>query len=235
MQNKISYVVTPTNITNLEAIQGVINTELPCLVSLTNADRRKIRKMGTKHTGYVADVYVATKSNTSLLPGSFDFAEFTKDMELMDKLSYLKTIFMKIIEQFSDTEILLGHELMKQADFCYSILKLSAKDNASVKLVVDQIAQAYLGQGRYKSATQFNFGPDDITTINHVVVGSTFVNNGSTIVKFKAGPDLALRPRLLAPITVNPGNSAPIPKGWISIEVTNLSSTMDGSFMVKIK
>jgi hypothetical protein len=235
MDNKISGEITPTNITNLEAVTGIVDTELPFLRNATKTERRFLRKMSAGNSGYVDKVYSASMAHSELLPTSFDLNGFTKDVKLMAILPYIKQIFKTIMEKIDDTELLLGHDLMKQSDYCYAQLKLSAKDNEAVKSAVEEIAAGLKGMGSKKNATVFGISASNTITVYKVVTGSALVNNGTTVLKVKAGNELASKVKSMDAIVIEPGNSVVIPKTWTIIEVSNLSNSAVGSFSVKVK
>jgi hypothetical protein len=235
MDNKISGEITPTNITNLEAVNGIVDTELPFLHTATKTERKSIRKMSTGSTGYVEKVYSGSLAHADALPSTFDLAGYTKDMNLKAKLPYVKQIFKTIVERLEDTELLLGHDLMKQSDYCYAQLKLAAKDNDAVKEIVGEIAEIMKGRGIRKNATLFSISSGNTITVYKVVTGSVLVNNGTTVLKIKAVAELASKVRAMESVIIEPGNSAVIHKTWTIIEVSNLSNSADGSFSVKVK
>ncbi|MEI6123365.1 MAG: hypothetical protein WCQ95_07020 [Bacteroidota bacterium] len=234
MDIKILATLTPTNITNLEAVKAIVKQELPFLVDLTNEDRMKKRKLGTKSKGYVADVYAGLSAHPEILPPTFDLEKFKQGMELMAQFPYIRMMFAAFVEQFDDTEMELGHELITETDYGYSLLKLAAKYNESVKLLVDDISQVHKGKGKRKSMVKHEITPGTIIEVRNVAVQTLFINNGTTILTLGPGSNLHGSAKNLPAIQVEPGNSAMIPKKWSTVEVTNLSTTMVGSFSVKV-
>lgn len=235
MENKISGEITDVNLTALEAIPAAIAAELPFLITLTVTERKYKRKMATKNTGYVADVYAGAKAHTDVLPGSFDFAEFTKDMNLKTRLQYVKQIFVSVVEKIDDTDLQLGNELMKQSDKCYSHLKLAAKDNTAVKEIVDQIATAYSGIGKKKPAAIYTITAGGSITVYKVVTKTSLVNHGTTVIRIQPGSEILQKVMSMTPIEIEPHNSVIVPDDWTVVQVTNLSTTAEASFSVKVK
>ena len=129
---------------DIDTIKGVLSF----LVNLTPDQRKSLRKMGTKRTGYVADVFDAVKTNPDVLAAAFDFAEYEKDKILFDDLSEVSGWLAALAEGVDDTLMALGNELMKQSDSGYDYLKRAAKDNEALSTVVDKIGEAFAGQGR---------------------------------------------------------------------------------------
>jgi hypothetical protein len=235
MENKISGVITPTNKTNLEDHVTHARTELPFLKSATLKMRKELRKMSDKNTGYVNAVYTGTMANQGLMPSTFDVDAFKKDMDLYNELPYIRQIFMDFVEQIDDTQLLLGNDLMQQSDMAYSHLKLGAKNNDSVKTLVEEIGKNFTGLGKKKDATVYEIAAASTITVNNVASASSFVNTGSTVLSIKAGASLPSKYTMMDPIKLTPGNSVKVPKGWSSIEVQNSSMDKPGAFEVKIK
>lgn len=116
---------------------------LPFLVNLDPKTRQRLRKKGTKMSGYVDNVFQAVNTNASVIPATFDTAEYAKDKVLFDDLSFVKDLFSALLEAVDDTRLAVGNELMKESDTCYDYLKRAAKDNASLTEVVNEIAKAF--------------------------------------------------------------------------------------------
>ena len=114
-------------------------------------------------------------------------------------------------------------------------MKVAAKNNAEIKTLVDEIAENWVNSGKKKANTVFSIASSSTITVANVVASKSFLNNGITLLKLKVGADLVSKFPLAESITVDPGNSVKIPKGWTIIEVTNLSGTAAGSFSIKIK
>lgn len=227
--------ITPTIKTNLEGFAADATSEMPFLRTATAEEREKLVKMGQKSVGFVEDVYAAACAFSEVFPSTFNLEAFTKDIKLKGELPYIKQLFLSFVEKIDDTDLLLGSDLKVQALEAYGFLKMAAKNNAAVKTSVDSIAEYWEGRGKKKANTTFSISSSSSVTVVNVVTGRAFLNNGSTLLKFKVGTDLIPKFPLAEAITVDPGNSAMIPKGWTIIDVTNLSGTAAGSFSVKLK
>ena len=232
---KVDGVITPTDKTDLEGFAADATSKMPFLQTASTEERSNIVKMGTKNTGFVADIFAGVHAFSDEMPSSFDMAGFEKDMALKGQLPYVKQLFVSLVEKIDDTDLLLGNDLMNHALKGYALLKLAAKNNAAAKTMVDEIAEYFEGRGKVKSATVFSIAASSTITVANVVSERSLINNGITILKFKVGADLVSKFPLVSPITVDPGNSAMIPKGWTVLEVTNLSATAAGSFSVRLK
>jgi len=139
----ISASINPADKGVIEANVNGIRALLLFLANLTPQQRKKLRKMGTKRTGYVVMVFNAVITNPSAIPSSFDVMEYTKDKTLFDDLAYIKNLLVSLTEAVSDTQLLVGAELMKQSDTAYGHLKQEAKSNLALSAIVQAIGQAF--------------------------------------------------------------------------------------------
>lgn len=234
-ENLINASIDAATMASLEAIPGQIDALLPWLIGLTNAQRKSYRKMGPKHTGYVASVYAGLNAHKNVLPPYKNFADFTTDKELEEKMPYVIQLFEGVLEKLKDTDLRLRHELIKHADSGYKFMKEAAADdgNLEVKATVDSIATAYPGRGNMKLADIRTIAPKTSFQISGVVMGSYFTNNGETVLELSQGGEITSGVKKGKTI-VNPGNSFKITKGWTTITVTNKSQDTDGIFSVKL-
>ena len=229
----ISASIDPADKATLISNASHIMDILKFMVNLDPKTRKRLRKMATKRTGYVKDVYMAVLANSPAIPDTFDIDGYKSDMTLYDDLHELLGYFLPIVEGIQDTMLALGNDLMKQSDTCYNYLQRAAKDNAPLTDTVARIGTAYR-RSTPKAATAFTIAAAGATVIEHVKPGTRIVNTGTSVIKFKPGNDLASKVRI-AYITIDPGNSEVIPKGYTSIVVENVSTTAEAIFTVRMK
>jgi hypothetical protein len=107
----------------------------------------------------------------------------------------------------------------------YGYLKNAARGNASVSALVTTIGQAFLGQGRRTEATIIDLVPSGGRGVVNAVLNSYLVNEGETLLKIvmeNGSRTLSLRPGDAVKVTSS------------SFTVTNLSTSQDGRFSVRI-
>ena len=144
----ISAEITAADRAAIEANINGIKALLLFLANLTPQQRLKLRKKGTKRSGYVMDVYNAVIANPTAIPASFDVTEYTKDKNLFDELAYIKNLLLSLVESIDDTQMLVGSELMKQSDTAYGHLKTEAKSNMALTTTVQAIGLAFKRRAR---------------------------------------------------------------------------------------
>lgn len=145
--NKVSGTVSDADSQKImKAIDG-ISASLPFLINLSVDDRKKLRKMGAKSIEYVNLNLQGAQTYPKALKAGFDAAEFKNDVMLYNALQPIAVKLQALSEALNDTMLAAGSDAMMAADEVYAELKSSAKKDANVKGLVDQIAQRFKGQG----------------------------------------------------------------------------------------
>lgn len=124
---------------------------LTFLVTLSATERKRMRKVATKRAGYVVSVLEAVTAYPNALPADFDKAEFVSDVSLQLTLREVYDVAVGLTQGLDDTLLAIGNDLMQESDTAYGHLKQSAKKNAALKVLVDQIGTAFEGQGKKKT------------------------------------------------------------------------------------
>jgi len=126
-------------VTKLQEIRDILNFT----VNLTTEERRFLRKMGNKRTSYVLAVHDVVAGNPDILPASFNAAEFSRDVTLLDSLKAVEVHINKLAEGINDTIMALGNEAVKQADTCYKYVKVAAESNQNLKKAASKIGSHF--------------------------------------------------------------------------------------------
>ncbi len=228
--SNVSAVLSPADQTAIQTGVTGIDALLPFLINLTPAERKKLRKMGTKRAGYVNAVYPAALNNPTVIPATFDMAEFTKDKNLLAALVSVRAIIAPLMEGIDDTILELGHELMKESDQCYGYLQTGATGNATVSALVQAISTAFSGQGVRAHNTVSTLPAGGSVTLKNVDTSRKLINTGKTIIGYLTPEDLLTNIKLL-----NPSDSAVLTAEFTKILVINQSATLAGEFSLKQK
>lgn len=146
-QNLVSASISDAEVANALNQINAMRATFPFLINLSKEERKNFRKMGPKSVSYVKDTFVAAKQFPECFPQSFRMQEFEKDSILIEQLYPLFVAVQSLNEALNDTVLALGSDSMKEADEVYGFLKIAAKNDASAKTIVDQIAKRFKGQG----------------------------------------------------------------------------------------
>ena len=127
-QNLISLQLTEQDLTTLNALVGDIESRLTGLVSLDNASRRQLTKMGDKSEAFVRQTLLVLAQNPEIVPPALGLAEAQADLRALDQLRPLLARLQRLTERVSDSEMALGSDLMSVALEGYGLLKVSGRN-----------------------------------------------------------------------------------------------------------
>ncbi|HEY0551361.1 MAG TPA: hypothetical protein VGF13_17285 [Verrucomicrobiae bacterium] len=116
--NRISTSLTAQDVTDILAAVTTIRTKLPFLLSISNAERMEIPKMGDKSVGFDDKCKTYMGSNPEFLPGFVSTAEISKDRELRGKLMEVFAPLTTLCESVNDTLLIANSEIW-MADLAY--------------------------------------------------------------------------------------------------------------------
>lgn len=115
---------------------------LPFLIDLSPEDRRFMPKMGPKSQAFVEKCLEAAKANPKALSGSFDLAEFERDLALWKALQPIALKVAQLNELLDDTLTAVGSDLYTEALACYGYLK-AAGNNAGLDDLKSQLSTRF--------------------------------------------------------------------------------------------
>lgn len=149
--NRITATISPEEkAVILASIEGVKNL-MPYLINLTTAERKNLRGIGNKNFTYAQKCLEAALAFPAEMKASFDINEFQKDINLYNNLLAIQIACQSLLEKVDDSMQAAGIDTMSAASEVYNALKSSAKSNANVKTIVDEIAVHFKKQGVKKT------------------------------------------------------------------------------------
>ena len=128
MNNRISAVLAAQAITNIQQAVGTIRTNLPFLVQLNAADRKKMAHGGSKSQGVIQLGLDFAAANPGALPADFNAAEFAKDGALHDAFEALAMLIAQLNDDIQGTLMVLNGELFLQFLYVYAFAKANNRD-----------------------------------------------------------------------------------------------------------
>ncbi len=164
------------------------------------------------------------------LPVDVTYAQFlamNQEQIDTDSLIALLTPILAILTQHS---VILRNNRMYITTQTLDNAKLLSKLNNALKLVVKNIVSTFYSRGKIKPASVYSLAVSAHIEIGGVKNGKPIVNTGEASFSFlNSNGDIA------DTITVYPGSSAIIPKGWSSIKIINLSAVNVATFNIYLK
>ena len=150
-QNVVSLALSAEQVEAVNKALDVLEKNLEGLISLSVEERSELRKMGPKSEMFARKAYDVMVQSPEILPGTFELAEFTADIEALDQLRPLFTRIAALAGRADDTEMALGSDIYSAALEGYRFAKLAGKGAALDELRA-QAAVRFAGQGRRKGA-----------------------------------------------------------------------------------
>jgi hypothetical protein len=143
MANRISAELKDGDATGVRQKIIDIKSLLPFLIEIDKTERKKGQKIGQASVGFVRASLNAAINNPDILAKKFSVEEFQKDLALYDSLSPLDDKLEELFQLVRDTILMLGKDLMEQANEVYGDVKKEAKKNNSLKPTADSLGEFY--------------------------------------------------------------------------------------------
>jgi hypothetical protein len=103
-------------------------------ITLTPAEKKKLRKKGAVRPGYIHNVYASSIEHPEIIPTVFNTEEYRKDVKLIGDLTEMYGTLKSLYDGFESTMLQLGIEAMRQSDELYDHMKLAAKKSSGQDL-----------------------------------------------------------------------------------------------------
>jgi hypothetical protein len=101
----ITATVAPADVTAIKAAIATIQQKLPFLITLTDAERKSLPKAGANSLSFVEHAQTAADNNPTILPGSFNAANFDSHVELFATLTDINTSIAQLASSVDDTRM----------------------------------------------------------------------------------------------------------------------------------
>ena len=142
--NRIAATLSDASLTAvLEAIQ-TIRTQLPFLISLTNAERRALPKLGDNRLALDEDANTLMKDYPDFVPVYVDPEELAKDRKLRAQVDQIRVALETLHNDVAGTEMVLGSEMLMAYLAFYANAQQAAKRGVSGgQSVVNSLAKFF--------------------------------------------------------------------------------------------
>lgn len=143
MANRISAELTAAQVEAAKLKIKELRDMLPFLIEIDKNERKRGQKIGQASIGFVRACLTAAEGNPDILSRKFSTEEFQKDVNLFDSLSPIDDDEERVFQLIRDTILMLGKDLMEQANEVYADVKKEAKKNNSLKPLADSLGEFY--------------------------------------------------------------------------------------------
>ena len=126
-QNLISLSFTGEQLAAIDAALSSLEQEFTDLIAMPAYERRQLTKMGNKSEAFCRQAIEVLIANPYVLPQNFDLAELQRDLAALDQLRPRLIRLSRLLERATDTETVLGSDIMSAALEGYAMLKVAGK------------------------------------------------------------------------------------------------------------
>lgn len=152
--NRLSITLTPAAITAIKAAIATVDTQLPFLLGLTNAERKALPKIDVNNKVFVEDALTAINNNGGILPTYINAVEIGKDLELFEQLDELVQLVGQLYDKLKDTQMLAGSEAYVSSLVAYKLFASAADAGLpGAESIYNQLKQRFTVSGGTDTTT----------------------------------------------------------------------------------
>ncbi len=141
---RISVEVTEQTLTEITEALNSIESKLPGLSGLSEAERSSQMRLGDKNLAHVQKALAYADQNPALIPGFLEVSEWHKDVNLVVQLSEVQRQLLQLSRKIEDTAIIAGDEAYAAASAFYkSVIAAEQNGVAGAKAVKDDLATRF--------------------------------------------------------------------------------------------
>ena len=129
--NRISAELTAGALTAIQGAIATIRTNLPFLISLTNAERRTLPKLGDNRLALDEDAHALMASHPDFVPAFVSQPELEKDRVLRGQIDTIRLELEALHNDVEGTEMVLGSEMLMAYLAFYANAQQGAKRGAA--------------------------------------------------------------------------------------------------------
>lgn len=149
----INATISPADVQAVKDSFAAILQKLPFLVNLTATERKALLKTGPGSLAFVQNAASAAQNNATIIPASFNTADFQKDVDLLATLTELSTLASSVVSRIDDTRLAVGSEAMREATQVYNYVKAAAKNTPGLKPIAEQLGERFQKSRKPKEPT----------------------------------------------------------------------------------
>ncbi len=150
-KNLVSATLSEASCDKIQEMIKKIESELPFLIALSTAEKRRIRPSGPRTAAFVDMALRGAQNFPQHLLQTFDVDEFEHDVLLMHRLKGLRASVASLLEKLDDTIYASSADALAEANEVYGYLKKASRFEGSLKTVVKEIGQRYARPSRRKN------------------------------------------------------------------------------------
>jgi hypothetical protein len=147
--NKISVAIPAADMSVMLNAIDTLNSKLTFLLSLSEADRKELPKMGDKTIAFVTKCLDYAKANPKIVPAYLEVDEFEKDIVAVGELLKVLRPIHQLYQRLDDTVMQAGSEAYQAGLLFYTNLKGATKAGVpGAKTIYQDLAERFPGRGK---------------------------------------------------------------------------------------
>lgn len=146
-QNLITLIWTEAQLAAIDQALSELEAQLRDLVASNAAERRKHTRMGDKSEAFCRNAISVLAQNPQVVPASLKLAEAQGDLIALDALRPRLQRLQRLTERATDTEALLGSDVMSCALDGYALLKRAGR-NQGLEGLVKELGSRFVKTAR---------------------------------------------------------------------------------------
>lgn len=146
-QNLVTLTLTDAQLAAVDQALSDLETQLVDLVALTVPERRKLNRMGDKSEAFCRQTLSVLAQNPQVVPPSLKLAESQGDLVALDALRPRLQRLQRLSERATDTEALLGSDVMRCSLDGYALLKRAGR-NQGLEGLVKELGSRFVKTAR---------------------------------------------------------------------------------------
>jgi hypothetical protein len=150
MSNQISAVLSEENVTDIKKKISDIRTILTFMVNASSSDHLSNQNMGQGGLGFGKSALKAVRTHPEIIPPALSEVEFNKSIDLYDQIQLIMSDIATLNQHLESTNIIIGQDIMKQANHTYDLVKNAAQKEVKYKPTYDELAVYYKNRGPKK-------------------------------------------------------------------------------------
>jgi hypothetical protein len=226
----------PADVTAIMAAVDVVRQKLiPNMVNFTPDEKKNYFILGFVRESFVDKMMTIATQHEDTVPVDVKMVVVNMLNQFYIDLKTIKANKSDVDDLIDNLILNTGILLLGSLNRVYNNARdLAEKGNYPFNDLVKEAGKLY-EKGPKNTGTVFTIAGNAQVTINKVITKSSFVNNGTTVLKIAGISKLTGEWNMEDAIAITPGNSIKLQKGFSSIVVMNMSGDQDGNFIVKLK
>ena len=143
LPNRISAAFTTEQQTACDSALKNLNTNLPFLLSIDNAERDSTIHLKDKNRQFVRSSYELVKAKSGFLPRDFNIDEYGKDVVLFDALYTFRQNVAGLLQRIDDTLVVAGGEAYVASLVVYSSANSSNVGTEGIDPFLDDLTRRF--------------------------------------------------------------------------------------------